>query len=80
VLIDQAVKSYSETINAFQEELISGVENEEDESVIEEILAVLALLNFGRLVYDENDVAETMGLVAGINTYMDISDTVLEPE
>lgn len=78
MLIDQAVASYSETINAFQEELISGIENEEDESVIEEVLVILALLNFGRLVYDEDNVAETMGLVAGINTYMDFSDNLLD--
>jgi hypothetical protein len=46
--------------------------------LIEEVLVILALLNFGRLVYDEDDVAESLGLVAGINTYMDFSDNLLD--
>tara|TARA_R110001592_G_scaffold207487_2_gene458345 strand:+ start:114 stop:794 length:681 start_codon:yes stop_codon:yes gene_type:complete len=75
MLIDQAVDSYSATIDEFQENLVRGIE--EDESK-EEFLLLLLLANWGQIVYDEAVTVESLGLVAGIDTYMGFTDNILD--
>ena len=76
MLIDEAVDSYSATIDQFQDQLITSVENEEDDN--EHLLLFLLLANYGAIIYGEIDTPESMGLVAGINTYMGFSDNILD--
>lgn len=75
MLIDQAVASYSATIDEFQDNLIRGIE--EDESK-EEILLLLLLANWGDIIYNEISSVESLGLVAGIDTYMGFTDNILD--